>query len=119
MKETPPSPTDIALRLRSAREQSGLSQGQTAKLLGFQRPTISEIEAGRRKVSSVEVTQFAEIYGVSAAWLLDSETESPDPVLELAARELAKVKKEDLNTVLEFLRTLSKADSRDGGKRTK
>ena len=38
----------IASRLRSAREMAGLSQGQVAKMLGMHRPTISEIEAGRR-----------------------------------------------------------------------
>ena len=36
----------VAERLRLAREQAGLSQGQVARLLGKHRPTISEIEAG-------------------------------------------------------------------------
>ena len=47
----------IANRIRTARENAGLSQGQAAKLLGFQRPTISEIEAGRRRVTAVELAR--------------------------------------------------------------
>jgi transcriptional regulator with XRE-family HTH domain len=99
----------IALRLRAAREQSGLSQGQVAKLLGLHRPTISEVEAGRRKVSSDEVSRFSELYNVSVSWLMKQESEVPDPAVELAARELAKLKKEDLNTVLNVLRSFRKA----------
>ena len=40
----------IAERLKKARELSGLSQAQVALKLNVQRPAISEIEAGRRKV---------------------------------------------------------------------
>ena len=100
----------LAERLRSAREQSGLSQGQVAKILGMQRPTISEIEAGRRKVSVQELAQFANIYDVSVSWLATSQPEVPDPAVELAARELTKLKKEDLDRVLQLLRTLRKSD---------
>jgi transcriptional regulator with XRE-family HTH domain len=99
----------IATRLRAAREQAGLSQGQVAKLLGLQRPSISELEAGRRRVSADEVPRFAEIYNVSVSWLMNDEPEVPDPAVELAARELAKLKKEDLDTVLNVLRTFRKA----------
>lgn len=101
----------IAERLRAAREQAGLTQGQVAKLLGVNRPTISEIEAGRRKVSVEEVTEFARIYDVSISWLAKAESEVASPAVELAARELAKLKKEDLDTVLNLLNTLRKATS--------
>ena len=46
---------EIAGRLRLARETAGLSQGQAAKRLGLHRPTVSEIEAGRRRVTAEEV----------------------------------------------------------------
>jgi transcriptional regulator with XRE-family HTH domain len=99
----------IATRLRAAREQAGLSQGQVATLLGLQRPSISEIEAGRRRVPGEELTRLAEIYNVSISWLMRDESEVPDPTVELAARELAKLRKEDLDTVMNVLRTLRKA----------
>jgi transcriptional regulator with XRE-family HTH domain len=110
MVELDPVRAAIAARLRAAREQAGLSQGQVAKLLGLQRPSISEFEAGRRKVSAEEVNRLAEIYKVSVLWLMKEESEVPDPAIELAARELAKLKKEDLDTVLKLLRTLRKVE---------
>jgi transcriptional regulator with XRE-family HTH domain len=99
----------IAVRLRAAREQSGLSQGQVAKILGLQRPSVSEIEAGRRKVSAEELTRLADIYNVSLSWLTKEEAAIEDPAIDLAARELAKLKSEDLDRVLRLLRTLRKA----------
>lgn len=101
---------DIANRLRVAREQAGLSQGQVARMLDVHRPTISEIEAGRRKVSAEELARLAKIYGVSVSWLTKEESEVEDPAVELAARELAKLKKQDLDSVLRLLRTLRKAE---------
>ena len=99
-------------RLRMAREQAGLSQAQVARLIDKHRPTISEIEAGRRKVSSEELTQFAKLYDVSLDWLVDSadadDAEDADR-LKLAARELAKLDSSDLDRVMNLLRTLKRS----------
>jgi transcriptional regulator with XRE-family HTH domain len=109
MTETDSARTAMASRLRAAREQAGLSQGQVAKMLGLHRPSISELEAGRRRVSAEEVSRLAEIYNVSVSWVMNEESEVPDPAVELAARELAKLKKEDLDTVLNMLRTFRRS----------
>jgi transcriptional regulator with XRE-family HTH domain len=99
--------TEVARRLRIAREQAGLSQGQVAKLLKMHRPTISEIEAGRRKVSAQELTTFAETYGVSVAWLTATKDDDEiDARVMLAARELSALKSDDLDRVMRFLATL-------------
>ena len=99
--------SDVAKRLRLAREQAGLSQGQVAKVLGMHRPTISEIEAGRRKVSADELTTFAKTYAVSVAWLTSTrdDTEIDERVM-LAARELSALKPDDLDRVVRFLSSL-------------
>ena len=102
---------EIADRLQAARKQAGLTQGQVAVLLGLQRPAVSEIEAGRRKVSSDELAVFSNAYGVSIAWLTSQDDHALNPSVELAARELSKLKKEDLDTVLNLLRTLRSANS--------
>lgn len=99
----------IAQRLRAAREQVGLSQGQVALMMGLQRPSISEIEAGRRGVAAEEITKLSNIYGVSVSWLTRAESEIPDPAVELAARELAKLDSSDLNRVLQLLKTLKRS----------
>lgn len=96
----------IASRLREARRLAGLSQGQVAKIVEMHRPTITEIEAGNRRVSAEELSKFAEVYDVSVPWLLGDATEQlepDDPRLQLAARELSKLKSEDLDRLLRLL----------------
>ncbi|MGN6369019.1 MAG: helix-turn-helix domain-containing protein [Phycisphaerae bacterium] len=109
MAETTDKIAAIASRIRMAREQAGLSQGQVAKLLDIHRPTVSEIEAGRRGVAADELVRFAELYSVSLNWLAGASNEVADPAkdrVELAARELAKLKDHDLNRVLGLLKSL-------------
>ena len=102
--------SDLAKRLRVAREQAGLTQLQVAKHLKLHRPSISEIEAGRRKVTAGELTTFARTYGVTVSWLTrtSEEGEVDDRVL-LAARELSSLEPDDLDRVLRFLATLRPA----------
>jgi transcriptional regulator with XRE-family HTH domain len=103
----------LADRLKIARTQAGLSQGQIAIILGLHRPTISEIEAGRRKVSTDELVAFAKHYRVSLNWLTGADQDSsdgkPDRVA-FAARELVKISSEDLDKVMNLLRTLRESD---------
>ena len=67
----------IASRLALARAQAGLSQGQISRLMDMHRPSISEIEAGRRKVTADRI--------------------------QLAARELSKLKRQDFDKVIGLL----------------
>jgi transcriptional regulator with XRE-family HTH domain len=99
----------IASRLALARKQAGLSQAQVAKLLNLHRPSITEAEAGRRNVTATELAKLAEIYGVSLDWLACANSDSADGVndrIQLAARELAKLKNDDLEKVLGLLQAL-------------
>ncbi len=100
---------NIAARLRWAREQAGLSQGQVAQQLGVHRPTISQIEAGERNVRINELDQFAELFGVNRDWLVDGDKVLPgerDPRIQLAARELGKLKGADLDAILRLIQVL-------------
>lgn len=108
----------VAERLREARKAAGLSQGQVAKLLSFHRPTVSEIEAGNRRVSAEELVLFAETYDVTVAWLLGetaAQLELSDPRLQLAARELSKLRPDDLERLLRLLASMRGADSDSKG----
>ena len=99
----------IASRLALARKQAGLSQAQVAKILNLHRPSISEAEAGRRNVTATEMAKLAEIYGVSLDWLGCANTDSASGAndrIQLAARELAKLKNNDLEKVLALLQAL-------------
>lgn len=113
--------SEIAERLREARKAAGLSQGQVAKLLQMHRPTVSEIEAGNRRVSAEELVKFAETYDVTVSWLLGEtaeQLEMNDPRLQLAARELSKLKPDDLDRLLRLLASMRSSDA-DEGERSK
>lgn len=104
-----PDREKIAARLKEARMLSGLSQAQAADKLGLQRPAVSEIEAGKRKVSAEELIQFANLYKVNTSWLLLTDSENDVPVnekLKFAARELSKLSQEDIQKVLDVLKIL-------------
>lgn len=103
----------MAERLKEARKLAGLSQARVAEMLGFHRPTISEIEAGNRRVSADELAKFAEIYDVSTPWLLgegQEKLEATDPRVQLAARELSKLKPDDLDRLLRMLAAMRSAE---------
>jgi transcriptional regulator with XRE-family HTH domain len=107
----------LPARLRAAREAAGLSQGQVAKLMGMHRPTISEMEAGNRKVSAEELARLADLYDTKMTWLLGEapdQISADDPRLQLAARELGKLKPDDLERLLKLIAAL-KSDDDQGG----
>lgn len=54
---------ELARRIRSAREACGLTQGQVADTLDVSRPTVAQIEAGNRAVSSLELDELAHLFG--------------------------------------------------------
>jgi transcriptional regulator with XRE-family HTH domain len=103
----------VANRLREARKIAGLSQGQVARMLDMHRPTISAIEAGSRNVSATELARFAEIYDVGIAWLSGKGAEKLDPHddrVQLAFRELQKLKPEDLEKLMKVLAALQESE---------
>ncbi|MGF6411490.1 helix-turn-helix domain-containing protein [Paraburkholderia sp. MM5482-R1] len=104
----------IAERLKEAREIAGLSQGQVAKRLGMHRPTISEIEAGRRKVAADELDLFAGLYDVSVEWIVNGSVkdEAADARMLMAARELSKMSDQDLDRLMNMLRMLRKGEGK-------
>lgn len=95
----------IASRLRLARERAGLSQGQVATLLKVHRPTISEIEAGNRRVLAEELPRFADLYDVSVDWLLGRVVED-DVIIRLAARGIDKLTGADRKKLVALLASL-------------
>ena len=105
----------IAERIREARKTAGLTQGQVAKILGLHRPSVSEMEAGNRRVSAEEIARLAEIFDVESSWLLGESPETiatDDPKLQLAARELLKMKPRDLDRLLRVI-AAARRDSDD------
>ena len=62
-------------------------------------------------MSGEELTQFASLFGVSVEWLTSASGESDpsDDRILLAARELSKMKDQDLDHLLSLLQMLRKS----------
>jgi len=56
------NPTEFGERLRKSREAQGLSQQATADALGVPRTAVTQMEAGNRSVSTLELTKLAKLY---------------------------------------------------------
>jgi Zn-dependent peptidase ImmA (M78 family)/transcriptional regulator with XRE-family HTH domain len=83
----------IAARLRQQRDGLGLTQAAVAAELGVHRPTISEIEAGRRAVTAEELYRLSTLYGASVAEIL---AEAPAEAVEAA--ELLALRSDDADS---------------------
>lgn len=106
----------VASRIREARRLAGLSQAQVARFLGLHRPSVTEMEAGNRGVSVEEIAALADLFEVSTDWLMGNGAEKLDPQddrLHLAARELKKLKPDQLERLLRILASLRIGDSDD------
>jgi len=66
---------EIGRRIKELRERAEVSQQRLAGMLGVSRPTITQIEKGKRKVSSDELAKLAQIFNLSVEGLLCSEEE--------------------------------------------
>lgn len=69
--------TQLGDRLRTARKRSGLSQRAVADALGLPRTAVTDMEGGRRAVSTLELARLAATLGRSAASFL-GEGEGPE-----------------------------------------
>jgi len=67
-------------RIKIMREERGMSQEDLAKLLGVSRPTITQIEKGKRKITAEELVKLSEIFDVSVETLLGLK-QDPEIVL--------------------------------------
>lgn len=74
----------LARRLRAARVRAGLTQVEVARTLELHRPAVTEIEAGRRSVSSEELERFSRLYQVSVAELLGARSDIEASIAQMA-----------------------------------
>ena len=104
---------EIGQRLRSSREYLGLSQEEAATYMGVSRPAISNIEAGKRKVSAEEMRRFARLYRRPYEYFLGESEEAADDAtvgaLFRTTRELSEGDREQVLRFALFLRNAGKA----------
>ena len=107
----------MGARLRQAREFLGLSQEAVAESLGIPRASVSAMESGRRKVSSLELQDLARLYKRPIDFFLtdhDDEGAEDETVQALfrATSNLAQSDKEQVLRFAEFLRGAGQAPAR-------
>jgi transcriptional regulator with XRE-family HTH domain len=101
----------MGARLRRAREYLGLSQEAVAETLGVPRASVSAMESGRRKVSSLELRNLARLYKRPLDWFYTSEAEpiAEDETVSALFRATRNLKQEDKEQVLRFAEFLKGA----------
>ena len=101
---------ELGCRLRAAREARGLIQDRPAEHLGLSRVAISQIESGKRTVSSIELVKLARLYGRDITSFLSDESfegeKSPLAALFRANPDLARDERlgESLRDAVELCR---------------
>jgi Zn-dependent peptidase ImmA (M78 family)/transcriptional regulator with XRE-family HTH domain len=80
------NPNELVSRLRQAREAHGMSQLQAAEAIGLTRTAITQIEAGNRSVSTLELTKLAKLYRHSVSYFLDETPDSEEDIDTLLYR---------------------------------
>jgi transcriptional regulator with XRE-family HTH domain len=68
-----PVPGPIALKLRSLRQERGLTQKEAAKLANVSQLTLIRLESGKRDPYMPTVTKLARAYGVPLEELVEEE----------------------------------------------
>jgi transcriptional regulator with XRE-family HTH domain len=98
----------LAAKLKESRDYLGLSQEYVAQQTNIPRPAISEIEAGRRRVESIELQRLAELYSRPMSYFLRC-ADSPDPEAKGQIEVEAKLRNttrdlpvDDIEEVLRF-----------------
>ena len=86
----------LAGRLKTLREQAGLSPRELGSLAGLQSPAhVSMIERGERpRLSATVATALARVLGCTAEHLVDGLGSAPTPAQSLAAVEAARTTQE-------------------------
>ncbi len=79
----------VASRLREARTTLGLSQQEVAAAVGMPRPSVSELETGKRGVTGLELRRLARLYRRPVGWLLGDDDPPPDGALAAVVAELS------------------------------
>lgn len=95
----------MGARLREAREYIGLLQEDVATALGIPRTSVHALEAGKRKVTGLELRRLARLYRRPVGWLLgeeDVDLNDAEPLFRAAAA-LSETDREQVLRFAEFL----------------
>ena len=92
---------DTKDRLKESREMLHLTQDYVAKVIGIPRTAIVQIESGNRKVSTDELVKFSQLYGVSADYLLGTQSNISN--IEVFTRGFEGLSEQDQEEILNLI----------------
>jgi transcriptional regulator with XRE-family HTH domain len=93
----------LAERLKKARNGLHLSQEFVSKQLNINRASVVQIEAGKRRVSAEELSQFSKLYGYSVDELLyGNRPEMPRTMFARGFSELDETDQNEILSLIEF-----------------
>jgi transcriptional regulator with XRE-family HTH domain len=97
----------IGERIKYKRKEKGWSQRELAAKMGYSHhSTLARIETGKVDVSQTRIVQFAEVLGVSVAYLMGWEEEIKKDPAKLAERHFEILIDEDLSDIFDDFKTL-------------
>ena len=107
----------LAKRIREAREYLGFTQQQVAEALSVPRSAISDIEKGKRRLTTEELKRLANLFQHPVSHLLGEEPELAPDVAALArtAENLSEDDRKELLRFAKFLEYQTKRDSSEEG----
>ena len=99
-------------RLREARRYLGLTQDEVATTVGMPRTALTDVEAGRRKVDALELSQLSRLYKQPVSYFTGDDevsSELPPDVAHLArqAADLSETDRAELGRFAEYLKSRS------------
>ncbi|MEQ8438043.1 MAG: helix-turn-helix transcriptional regulator [Ilumatobacter fluminis] len=108
-ESSPTEPEVLGQRLREARESLGLPQSTVADHLDIPRTAVSEIEAGRRKVTFLELKRLAALYRRPIAYFSGDTPGAEDETTTALYRTTEELSSTDREQVLRFAQFLRDA----------
>ena len=88
---------DIGIRIMERRQQLGWTQSDLAFRMGYKtKSAINKIELGINDISQTKVRKFAEVLGVSVAYLMGQEKTEQDQTPTQTIGERIKARREEL-----------------------
>lgn len=103
---------ELGRRLREAREYVRVTQEEASMALEVRRSAISEMEAGKRNVSALEMKRLAELYQRPSSWFTDEKPLQEDESIEFLARTVDGLSINDRSELANFAEFL-KAKAKD------
>jgi len=99
--------SDLGKRLQKVRTSLNLSQEDVAKKLSISRSAVSQIERGKRKVTSNELNLLSIVFGISTDELLKGrQAELPSQIFARRFDELDETDQNEILNLIEFKRIM-------------